>query len=160
MTWPAGARKQGRAEKALESTEFIAFPHPSKALSSSPDSGALGSDCWLSGARETLSCLLSHPDCPQFVLPPGGDGKWQRLLWNELLSFLPCLSFLYPLKPQEYFGFLPSLRVCIVHLSLFLFIVNSPEVRIGVQSLKVSYSWGHEGMHGAAYTGDDDFLWS
>ena len=107
-------------------------PPPPQTLSSSSVSGALGSDCLLPGARETLFCLLSHPDCPQLVLPPGGGGKWQRLFWKESFFFLPSLSSPYPLKRQEHFGFFPSLGACVRDLSLPLFPISSPEVKVGV----------------------------
>lgn len=145
VTWHAGAWRQGRAGKALESAQLIALPHLRKALSSSSVSGALGSDCLLPGARETLFCLFSHSDCPPFVLPPGGGGKWQRLFWNESFFFLPSLSSPYPLKLRERFGFFPSIGDCVGDLSLLLFPVNSPEAKVGVQSFEVSYSWGTSG---------------
>lgn len=65
-------------------------PHPHKALSSSAVSGALGSDCWLPGARETLFCLLSHPNCPQFVLGVADDrGCFEMNLSPSSPPFLP-----------------------------------------------------------------------
>lgn len=112
-------------------------PPPPKALSSSSVSGAFGSDCLLPGARETLFCLLSYPDCPQFVFPPGGDGKWQGLFWKESFFFLLSLSSSYPLKLQEHIGFFPSLGACVGDLSLLFSPVDSPEVKVGVQSLEV-----------------------
>lgn len=116
-------------------------PHSHKALSSSSVSGALGSDCLLPGARETLFCLLSHPDCPGVVLPQGGGGKWQRLFWNKSFFFLPSLFSLYPFKVQEHLGFFPSLGACIRDLNLLLFPVNSPEIKVRVQFVEVSCFW-------------------
>lgn len=127
-------------------------PHPRKALSSSSVSGALGSDCLLPGARETLFCLLSHPGCPRFVLPLGGGGKWQRLFRKESFFFPPSLSSPYPLKLQEHFGFFPSLGACVGDLNRLLCPINSPEVQREVQPLQVSclgsrsrhaWSWLH-----------------
>lgn len=116
-------------------------PPPPQALSSSSVSGALGSDCLLPGARETLFCLLSHPDCPQFVLPLGGSGK-QRAVLERIFLLPPFFFFPHPLKMQEHVGFFPSLGAQVGDLSLPLFPVNSPEVKVGIQSLEVRCSWG------------------
>lgn len=138
-TWHSGAWRQGRqGREGFGICASHCTPHPHKALSSSSVSGALGSDCLLPGARETLFCLLSHPGCPPFVLSLGGGGKWQRLFKKESFFFLPSLSSSYPLRLQEHFGFFPPLGVCAGDLNLLLFPINSLEVQVEVQSLQVS----------------------
>lgn len=102
---------QGREGFGIRTTHCP--PHPHKALSSSYVSGALGSDSLLPGARDTLFCLLSHPDCPGVVLPQGGGGKWQRLFWNKSFFFLPSLS---PSTPSKCKNILASFH----HLGLVL----------------------------------------
>lgn len=55
------------------------------------------------------------------------------------IFLLPPLPFPhYPLKLQEHFGFFSSLEACVGDLNVLLFSVNSPEVKVGVQSLEVS----------------------
>lgn len=138
VTWPAGAWRQGRAGRLWNPHNSLPSPPPqSFVLQRSlwgPGIRLLASRC----QRDTFLFALS-PKLPSVC--PGG-GRWQRLFWNESFSFLPSLSSLYPLKPQEHFGFFPSFGVCVGDLSMFLFTVNSLEVNVGVQSLNVSCPWG------------------
>lgn len=66
-------------------------PTPAKLCHQALSLGPLGSDCLLPGARETLFCLLSLPDCPLFVLPPrwGWQVTEAVLKWIFLLPPLP-----------------------------------------------------------------------
>lgn len=59
-----------------------------------------------------------------------------RGCFEKNLSSSPSL-FLPPLKLQEHIGFFPSLGACVGDLSLLFSPVDSPEVKVGVQSLEV-----------------------
>lgn len=86
-------------------------PHPHKALSSSYVSGALGSDCLFPGARETLFCLLSHPDCPGVVLPEVGVASDRGCFETNLSSSSPPFSLFTPSKCKNILAFFHHLRL-------------------------------------------------
>lgn len=105
VTWPTGAWRQGRAEKALESTQLIALPHPHGALSSSPVSGALDQIACFRCQRDTFLFAL-RPRMPSICPSPEVGVANDKLFWNKSFCFFLFLSPFCHTKLLEHFWLL------------------------------------------------------